>query len=267
MRRTDVGRENTMAQGDGVKVDLKTLTTYAHNMGTEADTMMGQAKGYTDDLTKLGKGMMAASNPGFKESGSFHAYHAQVAGAAAGFLMDTAIGAATLGNGAEVCALNYAGADHFGAAQLMSIAKDMEKGGKDGHAFGSMDFVFDGTASSSNGVVTNAFTPTANNGTFSGPDATPPKTAPKEATDPNANQSLLNQYQKDVKTAEDKLNHGQNIDDPNNTLKQLQNGGYTLNGGGENVQVPTNTTPSSNLDPTNANNKLPQPEHPYKPSN
>jgi hypothetical protein len=256
-----------MAQGDGVKVDLKTLSTYAHNMGTQADTMMGQSKGYTDDLTKLGKGMMAASNPGFKESGSFHSYHAQVTGAAAGFLMEMCTGAATLGNGAEVCALNYAGTDNFSAKQLMDIAKQMTDAGKKGNAFGTMDFVFDGTATTNAGVVHDAFSPNANNGMFAGSTTPPLKDAPKESTDPKANQALLNQYQSEVKTAEDKLNNGQNIDDPNNTLKQLQNGGYNLNSGGENVQVPTNTTPSTDLDPTLPQNKPPQPDHPYKPSN
>jgi hypothetical protein len=234
-----------MTQGDGVTVDLTVLTTYAHNMGTLADRMQVESTNYDKDLGSLGTGMLLSTMPGFAESGWFHRCHAQVAGSAGAFLMDCVMGAAALGGGAEVCALNYADVDHFSATQLLQISAEAAAGVKKGHLFGPLDFVVTGSAASNSSTVDNAFHPASGTALF---DSAPPAVAtakkqPAVAADPKRDKAVEDEYEADVSKARDQAKKGQKVDGAS-SADHYRAGGYTVGKGATAIHVPKNQGPS-----------------------
>jgi len=151
--------------GEHVQVDLTTLTTFAHTLGTLADGSITQAFGYGANINGLAQliATETAIAAEFEECQSFVAYHQLVAASAQQFLAEALQGVSSLGAGAEVCAINYAGTDQFNAATLRQISADMKAGGH----FAPIDFVLHGNATISADSVNSAFTPTGDQGLWS----------------------------------------------------------------------------------------------------
>jgi hypothetical protein len=162
--------------GEHVQVDLTALTTFAHTLGTLADGSITQALGYGANINGLGQ-MIAtetATAAEFAECQSFVAYHQLVADSAQKFLADALRGVSSLGAGAEVCAINYAGTDQFNAAKLQQISADMKAGGH----FAPIDFILHGNATVNSDSVRSAFTPTGDQGLWSSGGTPGPTAAP-----------------------------------------------------------------------------------------
>jgi hypothetical protein len=174
--------------GDGISVDLSALTTFAHNAGKLADDAQSDTKSLVQDITNNGRDALTgsaramAASPGgvgldgdpgyanFQESTAFARYHIVVAMSAAQFLNDVFMGTASLGAGAEFCAVNYANTDDFNARTLGNIQGSLKQGGLAGQ-----DFVMSGGSVNLNGnQVNGAFAPKEGDGLFTTPAATPP---------------------------------------------------------------------------------------------
>ena len=189
--------------GDGNSVDLSALTTFAHNAGKLADDAQPDTKGLVQDVTTNARDAltgsmhsMAASQNGlggtpdfadFKESTSFARYHIVVALSAAQFLNDVFMGTASLGAGAEFCAVNYANTDAFNARTLGNIHANLKGGGLAGQ-----DFVMSvGSVNLTGTDVNGAFAPKEGDGLWGtsgvAPSAQDPnKLKTRDPKDPNS---------------------------------------------------------------------------------
>jgi hypothetical protein len=173
--------------GDGVSVDLSALTTFAHNAGRLADEAQSDTKSLVQDSTNNARDALTGSmhsmattgssvynKPGFAnfhESTAFARYHIVVAMSAAQFLNDVFMGTASLGAGAEFCAVNYANTDDFNARTLGNIQSSLKQGGLAGQ-----DFVMSGGSVNLNGnQVNGAFAPKDGDGLFTTSTGTPPQ--------------------------------------------------------------------------------------------
>src|SRR2546421_3654819 len=103
-----------------VNVDLSALTTFASAMSALADSERQHSDGLTVDMTMVNTLLMATASgaPGFNEMVAFVKYHDRIAQSAAMFLTDAQKGAASLGAGAQMCAVNYAGTDWLNASEM-----------------------------------------------------------------------------------------------------------------------------------------------------
>jgi hypothetical protein len=179
--------------GDGVSVDLSALTTFAHNAGRLADEAQSDTKSLVQDSTNNARDALTGSmhamattggsvynKPGFanfSESTAFARYHIVVAMSAAQFLNDVFMGAASLGAGAEFCAVNYANTDQFNARTMGNIEGSLKQGGLAGQ-----DFVMSGGNVNLTGDnVNGAFAPKEGDGLFATSAGTPPQD-PNKAT-------------------------------------------------------------------------------------
>jgi hypothetical protein len=198
--------------GEQVQVDLTALTTFANTLGKLADDHVDTAVGYGGDVYGLALliATQTATAAEFLECQAFVAYHEVAASSAQHFLIDVLQGVSSLGAGAEVVAINYAGADQFNAAKLQQLSDELKAGGH----FATMDFILHGNATVSSGDVNDAFAPTGDQGLWSSgkPGAPPPgmSQADIEASDKafqaqidQDRQLILNGQQADLKTYAD----------------------------------------------------------------
>jgi hypothetical protein len=162
--------------GDGIAVNLDALTTFAHNLGKVADDAQTEWKDLSQnmannsmDVLRGGMNSVVTGNTtidrhpatNFSESSAFARYHGVVAYSAVQFITDAFKGAASLGAGAEFCAINYADTDALNAKALHGIQGISKDGG-----FTSLNFAMSGTANISGDNVNGAFAPKDGDGLF-----------------------------------------------------------------------------------------------------
>jgi hypothetical protein len=162
--------------GDGIAVNLDALTTFAHNLGRLADDAQPEWKDLSQNMADHSMDVLLGSanstvtgnrtidpHPGtkFEESLAFARYHGVVSGSAVRFITDVFRGAASLGAGAEFCAINYANTDALNAKALHGIRGISKDGG-----FSSLNFAMSGTANISGDNVNGAFAPKDGDGLF-----------------------------------------------------------------------------------------------------
>ncbi len=142
-----------------VNVDLNALTTFASAISGLADSQEPHSTGLAVDLTMVNQLVLGAASVtvGFDELKAFAQFHDRIAQSAALFLTDTLHGAASLGAGAQVCAMNYAGTDWLNASTMKKIMADVHNH----HRYGAADVALTGSAAVSSDVVTGAFAPTS----------------------------------------------------------------------------------------------------------
>ena len=224
--------------GDGVSVDLSALTTFAHNAGKLADDAQPDTKALVQDVTNNARDALTGSmhsmavsrngvggTPGhanFKESTAFARYHIVVALSAAQFLNDVFMGTASLGAGAEFCAVNYADTDAFNAKTLGNIQGSLKQGGLAGQ-----DFVMSGGSVDLTGTnVNGAFAPKEGDGLFATSGGTPPQDPNKvsnkgQARNPQEGDTKdpdpYDDFQKAIDKQRQEIDHGKSPDLPGHT--------------------------------------------------
>jgi hypothetical protein len=161
---------------DGVTVDLNSLTTFAHTMGSASGTMAGFRNGSapthipglvmeegTPDLTgtmnlatqlQVGGLLSNFSPPGFNEAQVFNQAHGVIASSMQQFFGEATNGYKVLGDGAEMCAMGYASTDQYNAAMLKRVHDENTL--KD---HGSDDVILTGQGNVTSDDVYNAFNP------------------------------------------------------------------------------------------------------------
>ncbi len=224
---------------DGTSVDLGALTTFAHTMGTSADSLMGDLKGLGANMQTLGSECTSA--PGFAEATTFHNYHMTILGSTSQFMNELMQGIAALGSAAEVAAINYADADDLNAFNLKQIQADV----KAGKPFGAMDVVF-GKGQTANVTTTdlnNAFHPKDDNALpASSPGADPgSKDGTDGKSDPTGSKAAEAEYNRRVN---DNATAGEDPNDSNNPQYQ---GTVTVGKGDDKYQTPGDATNDSDL--------------------
>lgn len=226
---------------DGTSVDLGALTTFAHTMGTSADSLMGDLKGLGANMQTMGSECTSA--PQFAEATTFHNYHMTILGSTSQFMNELMEGIAALGSAAEVAAINYADADDLNAFNLQKIQAAV----KDGKPFGAMDVVFGKgqTANVTNGDLNTAFHPKDGNGLLSSPpdsDKDPGSKGGSDGkSDPTDSKAAEAEYNRRVTANESTV---QNQDDSD---KPQYQGSVTVGKGDDKYQTPDDATSDSDL--------------------
>ncbi len=226
---------------DGTSVDLGALTTFAHTLGTSADSLMGDLKGLGANMQTLGSECTSA--PGFAEATTFHNYHMTILGSTSQFMNELMQGIAALGSAAEVAAINYADADDLNAFNLKSIQADV----KAGKPFGAMDVVF-GKGQTANVTTTdlnNAFHPKDGKDlpvSSPGSDKDPgSKNGSDGKADPTGSQATQTEYDRRVNA-----NSTAGQDQDGSDRPQYQ-GSVTVGKGDDKYQTPGDATDDSDL--------------------
>src|SRR6266540_2125860 len=206
--------------GDSVSVDLFALTTFAHNLGKLADETGTQAQGYGAGIAGLGQMIETETTmaSGMSEAQAFAKYHKVVADSMRLFLQDIVKGSSSLGAGAEVCAINYAGTDQFNAERLRQLEAEMKGGG----TFAPIDFILHGKGTVTSGDIDGAFSPKDDRalwstGTGNAGAGTTTKVNPLT---PEQQKQLDEGFNKKVEENKQLLLNGQPVDDPKKMGKQ-----------------------------------------------
>ncbi|MBT0768129.1 hypothetical protein KIH74_04300 [Kineosporia sp. J2-2] len=139
-----------------VEVDLASLTTFAHSVAKLADSNSDAALSDPKELINNVK-VAATFNGagGFHEAATFSAYHTRLAGSVSMLLGEAIQGLTSLGFGAEVCALNYAGSDQRNAA----LQKLAQAAAEDNHDLADLTPGLKGKSQIPASAVDDAFTP------------------------------------------------------------------------------------------------------------
>jgi len=231
-------KHGEIIMGESVSVDLFALTTFANDLGKVADKNLGPATQYGTSLYALSQ--MMATSVSFNEAQSFGDYHQVIASSAQAFLTEVVQGVSSLGAGAEVCAINYAGADQLNATMLKKLGDEMKAGGQ----FAPMDFVLHGSAAVSSTDVDGAFAPGANRGLWStggGSGHSQPSTTVKALT-PEEQRKLDDELKKKIEHDKQLIVDGQVADPKSASVKSDQ--GFTIGEGDTAIEVPADTAPA-----------------------
>lgn len=223
---------------DGTSVDLGALTTFAHTMGTNADTLMGDLKGLGANMQTLGSECTSA--PQFAEATTFHNYHMTILGSTSQFMKELMEGIGVLGSAAEVAAINYADADDLNAFDLKKIQAAV----KAGKPFGAMDVVF-GKGQTANVDTTdlhNAFNPKEGTGLLQS-DKPGDKGGDNGggSSDPTNSDAAQKEYDKRVN--ENKTS----VANQDDSSKPQYQGSVTVGKGDDAYTTPDDKTPDSDL--------------------
>jgi hypothetical protein len=197
--------EIIMGEGQGVTVDLGALTTFAKAMSSLHDGNEAQAKARGMELDLIAGLIATPAISEFSEASAFAEYHHRITKAAQYFMSDLIAGAASLGYGAETCAIRYASTDQFNANMLKQIS-DNPKG------LATFDVTLTGKGAVSSTDVDSAFNPDDKSALYkANSGATDPTQAPatgKGADPAKVTQDFDAQVKKDVTD----LQNGQGID-------------------------------------------------------
>ncbi len=231
--------------GDQVTADLGALTTFAKTVGKLADS--SSAKCYSLGAEATAMSTLLSSGM-FNEVANFGAQYAMVAGSAQAALQDMAQNPPAMSSGIEATAINYAGADQFGADLMNKI--------KEGKGFEALAVALHGKADVSTTELNAAFNPKDDKSsiwsTDGGKATKGGQTAAQQPVDDF-------QQQIDAEHKAENFGYGNTADDPNSVGYKAQHGlPFTIGKGDTQINIPGDPSPTG--DQTSLNQQPVKPD-------